>query len=131
MFVGHPLQGTEPEFEGVGKMLKKNNVSISVINFAHPDNVSRLQTLVDSANQGQDEDASCHFMDIAPGCNITDVIISSPIVMSEQAAMGGGADASGANPGAAANDPLAALGIDPHTDPELAQAILMSLREQE
>jgi len=44
--------------------------------------------------------------------------------------MGGGADAAGGNP-AAANDPLAELGIDPNTDPELAQAILMSLREQE
>lgn len=42
MFVGSPLEGTEDDFEDVGMRLKKNNVSIDVINFAHPDNVSRL-----------------------------------------------------------------------------------------
>ena len=69
-------------------------------------------------------------MDVAPGCNITDVIISSPIVMSEQAAMGGGDAVPGGAP-ADANNPLAALGIDPNTDPELAQAIMMSLQDQQ
>ena len=40
--MGHPLNGTELEFEEVGKRLKKGGVSIDVINFANPDNVSRL-----------------------------------------------------------------------------------------
>ena len=50
IFIGHPLEGNEEDFEDVGMRLKKNNVSIDVINFAHPDNVSRLQTLVSAAN---------------------------------------------------------------------------------
>lgn len=65
-------------------------------------------------------------MDVAAGCNITDVIISSPIVMGED--MGGGAAAAGGADGQPA-DPLAALGIDPSMDPELAEAIRISLQE--
>jgi len=42
VFVGHPVQGTEEDFEDVGMRLKKNNVSLDVINFSNPDNVSRL-----------------------------------------------------------------------------------------
>lgn len=42
VFVGHPLVGTEEDFEDLGMRLKKNNVSIDVINFSHTDNVSRL-----------------------------------------------------------------------------------------
>ena len=123
VFIGHPLEGTEQDFEQVGMLLKRNNVSVDIVNFAHPDNVSRLQTLVDAANQGQTENPTSHFMDVAPGCNITDVIITSPIIMPED--MGGAAAAGGA--GADPSDPLAALGIDPNMDPELAEAIRMSL----
>jgi hypothetical protein len=36
------MDGTEEDYEDVGLRLKKNNVSIDVINFANPDNVSRL-----------------------------------------------------------------------------------------
>ena len=74
------MKGTEPEYEEVGKRLKKGGVSIDVVNFANPDNVSRLQTLVTAANNsGADE--NCHFLDVPPGItHISDVIISSPII---------------------------------------------------
>lgn len=79
MFIGHPLSGTEEDFEDVGMMLKKNSVSIDVINFAHADNVSRCQSLVAAVNQGQEDSPTSHFMDVAPGCHMTDVILTSPI----------------------------------------------------
>ena len=50
VFIGHPLTGTEEDFEDVGMMLKKNSVSIDVVNFAHADNVSRCQSLVAAVN---------------------------------------------------------------------------------
>lgn len=116
--------GTEEDFEDVGMMLKKNSVSIDVVNFAHADNVSRCQSLVAAANQGQDDNPTSHFMDVAPGCNMTDVILTSPICQMEDAgAMGGGAGA----PGGAMNDPLA--GFDPNMDPELAEAIRLSMQD--
>jgi 26S proteasome regulatory subunit N10 len=42
IFVGHPIQEDLSECENLGKRLKRNNVSIDVINFAHPDNVPKL-----------------------------------------------------------------------------------------
>lgn len=121
-FIGHPLKGTEEDFEDVGMMLKKNAVSIDVINFAHPDNVSRCQSLVASANQGQEENPTSHFMNVEPGCHMTDVILTSPICQIED--FGGSAMAGGGAGGM--NDPL---NIDPNMDPELAEAIRLSMAE--
>lgn len=68
-------------------------------------------------------------MDVPPGCtNITDVMITSPILQSDD--MGGaGAGGAGAGAGAGPDDPLGGLGFDPNMDPELAAAIRMSLAE--
>ena len=120
--MGHPIRGTEDDFEDLGMRLKKNNVAIDVINFANPDNISRLQALVNTANSGAEEEPNCHFLDVPPGCNnITSVMMSSPILQSED--MGG----AGAGAGAGAAD--GGLGFDPNIDPELAAAIRLSLQE--
>lgn len=124
MFVGYPLEGNEDDFEDVGMRLKKNNVAIDIVNFAHPDNVSRLQTLVSAANQGSEDAPSCHFLDVPAGVtHITDVLITSPILQSEDMMHGGDGGA------AAGGGELAALGIDPNMDPELAEAIRLSMQE--
>lgn len=106
--------------------LKRNNVNIDVINFAHTDNVSRLQSMVAAANQGSEDSPTSHFLDVAPGCNITDVLISSPICMPEDSGAPGGGAAAGGAPGGGG---MADLGFDPSMDPELAAAIRMSLEE--
>jgi 26S proteasome regulatory subunit N10 len=124
IFVGHPLNGSEDDFEDVGLRLKKNNVSIDVINFANPDNVSRLQTLVNTANKESDDAPTCHFLDVPAGCSsIMEVMIASPILMPED--MGGG-NAGMGGAGAAAGG---GLGFDPSMDPELAEAIRISMEE--
>jgi len=65
VFVGHPLNsGNEEDFEDVGMRLKKNNVAIDIINFANPDNVSRLEALIAAANAGSEESPTCHFLDV-------------------------------------------------------------------
>ena len=106
--------------------LKKNNVAIDVINFANPDNIGRLQAIINTANSGNEAESNCHFLDVPEGCsNITDVMITSPILQSDD--MGGaavGGDAGGAGP-AAGGIP----GLDPNMDPELAEAIRLSLEE--
>jgi hypothetical protein len=67
--------------------LKRNNVSIDVVNFANPDNVEKLTAFVTAANKGGDD--TSHFLDIPQGItNITDVLITSPISMPEDM-MGG------------------------------------------
>jgi hypothetical protein len=123
------LVGTEEDFEDVGLRLKKNNVSVDIINFANPDNVSRLQTLVNTANKESDDQPTCHFLDVPEGItSITDIMISSPILIPED--MGnvgaGGEAAGGAGPGGAAG-----MGFDANMDPELAEAIRLSMMDAE
>lgn len=128
VFVGHPIRrGTEEDFEDLGMRLKKNNVSLDVINFANPDNVGRLQAMVNAVNEGQEDGATSHFLDVPQGIShITDVMITSPILQPDP--IGAGGDG-GAGAGANSDDPLIAMGIDPNLDPELAMAIRLSMEE--
>jgi len=123
------VKGTDEEFEELGMRLKKNNVAIDVINFANPDNVGRLQLLVNAANDGSEASPNCHFLDVPMGCShITDVMITSPILQPEDNAMpGGGANVGGGAAGA--DDIFAGMRFDPDMDPELAMAIRLSMEE--
>ena len=77
IFCGHPLEEDQSEYERLGKRLRQNNVAIDVINFANPDNVPKLQTLVDSASKNDNS----HFLDVPMGVSmITDVLFTSPIL---------------------------------------------------
>lgn len=117
-------KGTEEDFEDLGMRLKKNNVNLDVINFANPDNIGRLEAMVNAVNGGSDES---HFLDVPQGCmHITDVMITSPILRPDEN-MGGAGDAGGA--GGNPDDPLAAMSYDPSLDPELAMALRLSLEE--
>ena len=61
--------------------MKRNNVAVDVINFAHPENVPKLQSMVNAANNN----GNCHFMDVPLGvASITDVLIASPIINMEE-----------------------------------------------
>lgn len=131
IFCGHPLAEEQAQFERLGKQLRQNNVAIDVINFANPDNVPKLQALVDSANKSDNS----HFLDVPLGVSmITDVLFTSPILHSEDYGGGaaGAADGTGGmvtdvlngGPGAAG---MAGLGADFANDPELAQALMISM----
>ena len=130
VFVGHPVSQSADDFEDLGLRLKKNNVAIDVINFANPGNVEKLEALVNAANMEDSGVNTCNFLDVPMGVtHITDVMITSPILQ-PPADMGMGGDASGAaGGGGAANDPYGGLNIDPNMDPELAEAIRISLEE--
>lgn len=115
--------------------MKRNNVALDVINFAHPENVPKLQALIRAA----DNNRNCHFLDVPLGVHmITDVLIASPIINQEDEGMpnmGGAADAGagagGAGLGGAAPSRFAEYGgIDPNMDPELAMALRISLEEE-
>lgn len=78
--------------------MKRNNVAIDVINFAHPENVPKLTALVNAANSN----GNSHFLDVPLGvAMITDVLIASPII-NEGMDMGGDAPVSGAPSGGVA-----------------------------
>lgn len=138
IFCGHPLDEEQSEFEELGKRLRQNNVAIDVINFANPDNVPKLQALIESANKNDNS----HFLDVPIGISmITDVLFTSPILQSEDfggaAPMGGAADGSaGMVVDAVGGGPAAAgglggnFGVDLENDPELAQALRISMDEE-
>jgi len=93
IFCGHPLEEDVAEYERLGKRLRQNNVAIDVINFANPDNVIKLQALVEAANKNDNS----HFLDVPMGVSmITDVLFTSPILQGDDF---GGAGAAGAADG--------------------------------
>jgi len=105
--------------------LKKNNVAIDVISFANPENVEKLQALVNAANMEDSGANTCNFLDVPAGVtNITDVMISSPILQAPIDPMGDASGAAGGGGGAAFGG-----NIDPNVDPELAEALRISLEE--
>lgn len=75
--------------------MKRNNVALDIINFAHPENVPKLQALVKAANSN----GNSHFLDVPLGvAMITDVLIASPIINQEEegaAGVGAGAGVGG------------------------------------
>lgn len=100
-------------------------MAIDIINFANPGNVSKLNALCTAANK----DSNSNFMDVPMGVtNITDVLISSPILMSDNA---GGGDVGMGGAGGPAANPFGDFGaVDPNLDPALADALRMSMEEQ-
>ena len=91
IFCGHPLEEEQSEYERLGKRLRQNNVGIDVINFANPDNVPKLQALVDSANKNDNS----HFLDVPLGVSVlTDILFTSPILLGDEFG-GAGAAADG------------------------------------
>ncbi len=110
--------------------MKRSNVAIDVINFAHPENVPKLTAMVNAANNS----GNSHFLDVPMGvAQITDVLIASPIINEGMEGMdvGAGAGAGAGAAGAGAPSQFADYGgIDPNLDPELALALRISLEEE-
>ena len=131
IFVGHPIREEVADCEDLGKRLRRNNVAIDVINFAHPDNVPKLQALVSCANNNDNS----HFLDVPMGVSmITNVLFTSPILSGEEGAAANvemnGAGVPANLGGADAGGQFAEYGgINPDLDPELAMALKVSLEE--
>jgi 26S proteasome regulatory subunit N10 len=119
------MSETIEQCEDLGKRLKRNNVAIDIINFANSENVDKLTALVNAANNS----SNSHFMDVPMGISmITDVLITSPILMGEDVDMSSGG---AGQPGATGAGQFAEYGgINPDLEPELAMALKVSLEEE-
>jgi 26S proteasome regulatory subunit N10 len=119
-FVGSPISATEKELEVLGKNLKKNNVSLDLVSFGEVDeNQPKLDKLLGAVNSSD----TSHLVSVPVGPKqLSDVLVSSPIIGSGDAAAaggGGGGDGAGFE-----------FGIDPNADPELALALRISMEEE-
>jgi 26S proteasome regulatory subunit N10 len=109
----------------LGKRLKRNNVAIDIINFANPENVPKLEALVNAANNS----SNSHFLDVPQGISmITDVLFTSPILGNEDmpSSAGNQGDVHMSGGGQFAEYG----GINPDLDPDLAMALKVSMEEE-
>lgn len=118
MFVGSPLDCDVTELVKLGKMFKKNNVAVDVINFGTEnttnDNTEKLEQLIAAVNTSDNS----HLVSIPPGPHIfADLVLTSAIMQS-----GGGGGGMAGVPSAAGGGAAAANhpgGIDPNMDPSV------------
>ncbi|KAJ2468575.1 proteasome regulatory particle base subunit rpn10, partial [Coemansia sp. RSA 2322] len=97
----------------LGKKLKKNGVSVDIVNFGeHAANEQKLAAFIEAVNNND----TSHLVTIPPGPHVlSEQIRASPIV-------GGGGPGGGGE---------FDFGVDAEMDPELALALRMSLQEEE
>jgi len=92
-------------------------VALDVINFSNEENVPKLEALINTCNNS----GNSHFVDVPKGCAmITDVLFGSPMLN----------DNEGGAPGVPSNQFAEFGGQDPNMDPEMAQALKMSMEEE-
>lgn len=115
-FIGSPVTTTETELTKLAKRLKKEKVTVDIVNFGEPEeNTEKLTKFIEILNG---KDRTSHLVTAHPGPLLSDILLSSPILTDEEGA------------------PLAPLGqgfefgIDPTEDPELAMALRVSMEEQ-
>lgn len=119
VFVGSPVEENDKDLEKLAKKLKKEKVSVDIVNFGEDStNTEKLNLFVSTLN-GKGEGGQSHLVTVPPGPVLSDVIVSSPVIQGEDgvgAAMGGmgGMD----------------FGVDADADPELALALRVSMEEQ-
>lgn len=118
-FVGSPIEEDEKELVRLGKRLKKENVSLDVVNFGEEEaNQAKLTAMLEAVN-GKDGTGS-HLVTVTAGSMLHDSLVMSPIIAGEDGAgslppgYGGGYD----------------FGVDAQDDPELALALRVSMEEQ-
>ncbi|KAJ1937494.1 proteasome regulatory particle base subunit rpn10 [Kickxella alabastrina] len=115
-FVTSPIDADERSLVKLGKKLKKNGVSIDIVNFGEQAmNEQKLSAFVEAANSND----TSHLVTIPPGPHV----LSEQIRASE--IVGGGGAGAGGEGGEFD------FGVDADMDPELALALRMSLQEEE
>ena len=120
VFNGSPILEEEKTLVTLGKKLRKNKVALDVVNFGHPENAPLIQALVNAVNNSENS----HFIDVPSHVQfLSDGLMGSPVMVDSDVPMG---DGGAGDPGAGMAMPG---GIDPNVDPELAQAIQISLEE--
>eukprot|EP01112_Ceratiomyxa_fruticulosa_P006877 TRINITY_DN1780_c0_g1_i1.p1 TRINITY_DN1780_c0_g1~~TRINITY_DN1780_c0_g1_i1.p1 ORF type:complete len:368 (-),score=105.69 TRINITY_DN1780_c0_g1_i1:61-1164(-) len=131
-FVGTPLKESVEDLVRLAKRLKKNNIAVDVVNFGEETtNTERLETFINTLNTNDNS----HLVTVPPGPHIlSDILLSSPIVVGEGGGSSFGASAAAAAAVAAQRGGTGGgeydFGIDPNLDPELALALRLSMEEE-
>ncbi|RBR15034.1 hypothetical protein FVER53590_01251 [Fusarium verticillioides] len=124
VFVCSPVEESEKELTTLAKKMKKANISVDFVLFGDLDDDStknKLQLFIDTVKTNE----GCHLVVIPPSSKLlSDQLISTPILLGENASGSGGAGGAGGS-----NDEFE-FGFDPAMEPELALALRMSMEEE-
>ncbi|KAF4498191.1 26S proteasome regulatory subunit N10 [Fusarium agapanthi] len=124
VFVCSPVEESEKELTTLAKKMKKANISVDFVLFGDLDDDStknKLQLFIDTVKTNE----GCHLVVIPPSSKLlSDQLISTPILLGENAGGSGGAGGAGGS-----NDEFE-FGFDPAMEPELALALRMSMEEE-
>ncbi|KAJ6828125.1 26S proteasome non-ATPase regulatory subunit 4-like protein [Iris pallida] len=127
VLAGSPVKYDKKTLEAIGKKLKKNSVSLDVVDFGEADDEKseKLEALVTAVNNN----GSSHIVHVPPGpVALSDVLISTPIFTGD--GDGGSGFAAAAAAAAAGGVSGFDFGVDPNIDPELALALRVSMEEE-
>jgi len=155
LFVGSPIEDDVKQFIKLGKIFKKHNIAVDVINFGEEnisnENVEKLEALVNTVKNGDNS----HFLNVPPGPHdFSDLVLTSGIMHGQAAGGFGGlnnlgdlgvipANLGGSQTGTggtgnaptttAGNAPIIGpdgIAVDPNIDPETYMAMKASLEEE-
>lgn len=116
LFVGSPVRATEKELSQLGGQLKKNKVAIDIVSFGE-DNAEANQEKLAALHKAANNNDNCHIVTIPPGTHLlSEQLQRTPIVR-------GDAPDTGNN-----DNPF---GVDDNIDPELAEALRLSMLQAE
>eukprot|EP00026_Physarum_polycephalum_P010171 Phypoly_transcript_10323.p1 GENE.Phypoly_transcript_10323~~Phypoly_transcript_10323.p1 ORF type:complete len:392 (+),score=98.37 Phypoly_transcript_10323:47-1222(+) len=132
-FVGSPIKESADDLVKLGKRLKKNNIAVDLVNFGEEaENAEKLENFIKSV----DTAGESHLITVPAGPHIlSDMLLSSPIIVGEGGGGGFGAAAAASAAAAAAAASGATggefdFGVDPSLDPELAMVLRISMEEE-
>ncbi|PPR99801.1 hypothetical protein GOBAR_AA20856 [Gossypium barbadense] len=124
---GSPVKHEKKTLEMIGKKLKKNSVTLDIVNFGEDDEgkTEKLEALLAAVNNND----TSHIVHIPAGPNaLSDVLLSTPIFTGD--GEGGSGFAASAAAAAAGGISGFEFGVDPNLDPELALALRVSMEEE-
>ncbi|KAL5561180.1 hypothetical protein UlMin_030927 [Ulmus minor] len=125
VFAGSPVKYDKKALETIGKKLKKNSVSLDIVNFGEEDDgkSEKLEALLAAVNNNE----SSHIVHVPAGPDaLSDVLLSTPVFTGDGDGGSGFAAAAAAAAASSAHD----FGVDPNMDPELALALRVSMEEE-
>lgn len=113
VFISSPILVEVEALVKLGKNLKKNNVSVDVVNIGlEGENMTKIDAFIGAVNSND----TSRVLHVGPGQNLADSLMQSDIYIERD--------------GAAATSGDAGFGVDPAVDPELAMALRMSMEEE-
>lgn len=129
VFVLSPITAPKEKLVRLGKLLKKNQVAVDVLNVGDEgDNTEKIDAFISAV----EADGNCQALHIpSGGPRLADAMMNSNICVDRDAAgAGGGGSAAMLGGRDIDGDADFPFGVDPAQDPELAMVLRMSMEEE-